>query len=91
MAYEKITSSPKVEDFTALDEHQEQTPGSFFGGKPVLHLQCAGTLRISKTELEGHEDFGLGIKAGDQGYGVEDVDVDVEVDKVDIWVSSRYV
>ncbi|KAF1346261.1 regulator of volume decrease after cellular swelling-domain-containing protein [Delphinella strobiligena] len=37
MALEIIRSAPQLEDYTPLSEHQAQTPGTFFGGKPVLY------------------------------------------------------
>ncbi|KAF2769723.1 hypothetical protein EJ03DRAFT_350996 [Teratosphaeria nubilosa] len=86
MAYECISDSPKSQDFTPLSEHQEQTPGIFFGGKPVLHLQLGGSLKISTSELAFHSDFSLGIRSGDEGYGEEDV----MIDEVEFWASSRH-
>ncbi|KAH9831102.1 hypothetical protein Tdes44962_MAKER02180 [Teratosphaeria destructans] len=86
MAYECISDSPKAQDFIPLSEHQEQTPGTFFGGKAVLHLQHSGSLKISTSELASHSDFSLGIQSGDEGYGEEEV----TIDEVEIWVSSRH-
>jgi nucleotide-sensitive chloride channel 1A len=37
MAIRHLDASPKIEDFTPLQEHQEQTPATFFGSKPVLY------------------------------------------------------
>ena len=84
MAYEAITATPKLEDFTALEEHQEQTPQTFFGAKPVLHLQSPNAkVSISKGDLEGKADFaGLG-DAVDRGE-------DCDFSNVGVWVSSRY-
>lgn len=40
MALEVIRTAPQLDAFTPLAEHQAQTPGSFFGGKPVLYYHC---------------------------------------------------
>ncbi|KXH64085.1 hypothetical protein CSAL01_01332 [Colletotrichum salicis] len=37
-----IRSPPSLGDFTPIEEHQSQTPASFFGGKPVLHFHLEG-------------------------------------------------
>ena len=86
MAYEALTQSPVVGDFTSFDEHQEQTPGTFFGGKPVLHLYApAAKLRIARTELTIQSDFAklLGTNIASSNDEV------VEIDNVDVWVTSR--
>ncbi|KAK3328285.1 regulator of volume decrease after cellular swelling-domain-containing protein [Cercophora scortea] len=38
----RIRSQPSLGEFTPLAEHQEQTPQSFYGGKPVLHYHTTG-------------------------------------------------
>ncbi|KAK0652343.1 regulator of volume decrease after cellular swelling-domain-containing protein [Cercophora newfieldiana] len=37
-----IRSAPSVGDYTPLAEHQQQTPETFFGGKPVLYYHAVG-------------------------------------------------
>ncbi|KAK6218856.1 hypothetical protein QIS74_06065 [Colletotrichum tabaci] len=37
-----IRSSPSLGDFIPIEEHQAQTPETFFGGKPVLHFHLDG-------------------------------------------------
>jgi len=37
-----IHSSPALDSFTSLAEHQSQTPTSFYGAKPVLHYHGIG-------------------------------------------------
>ncbi|KAF2801751.1 uncharacterized protein BDZ99DRAFT_402857 [Mytilinidion resinicola] len=55
MALEVLSERPQLEAFTALEEHQSQTPGTFFGGKPVLHCKHAGvTLQIPQNQLQSH-------------------------------------
>jgi chloride channel, nucleotide-sensitive, 1A len=88
MAYEVTTTVPREEDFMPLSDHQEQTPGTFFGGKPVLHLRCTGSrLLIAEPELQGQPDFAaLGTPSpSSTGSGA-----DVEIGGIDVWVTSRY-
>ncbi|KAI6912545.1 hypothetical protein KC318_g1530 [Hortaea werneckii] len=84
-AYETVTRKPQVEDFTPLDQHQEQTPQSFFAAKPVLHLQSPrATVAISKEDAEKNADFGhLGSREEEEGGSISFKDIDV-------WVTSRY-
>ncbi|KAK3698138.1 hypothetical protein LTR37_017096 [Vermiconidia calcicola] len=86
MALEPISASPAVGDFKLLSEHEEQTPGTFFGGKPVLHLHSPGArLRISQEELQSQpllnqlSDSGTLSQQGEQ----------VVVESIDVWVTSR--
>ncbi|KAL0943422.1 uncharacterized protein CTRU02_201308 [Colletotrichum truncatum] len=37
-----IRSPPAVGDYIPIEEHQSQTPETFFGGKPVLHYHLEG-------------------------------------------------
>lgn len=88
MALELTEELPALEDFTLLSEHQQQTPGSFFGGKPVLHLRCPlATIKISREDLElqpvlanlRYEQASGGNVAGEEQVSIEDIDV---------WVST---
>ena len=88
MALEAIQSPPVLEEFTLLSEHQEQTPGSFFGGRTVLHLHSPGTkIKISREDLESQADL-ASLRNGD--VSLEDEE-QVVIDDVDVWVSSRSV
>ncbi|KAK5728642.1 hypothetical protein LTR15_001779 [Elasticomyces elasticus] len=83
MAYEVIHTAPQASDFTPLSAHQAQTPGTFFGGKAVLHYHCADTkVQIRQEELAAHADFAaLGdAKTSQGGEG--------EIGGVDVWVTS---
>jgi hypothetical protein len=44
-----IRSAPALDSFTSLEDHQSQTPASFYGAKPVLHhhIVRAGVLIIN--------------------------------------------
>lgn len=37
-----LRTPPNLADYTPLAEHQSQTPASFYGGKPILHLHAEG-------------------------------------------------
>jgi len=87
MAYETISAAPTSRDFTPLSEHQEQTPGSFFTGKPVLHLHCpSAKIRILNAQLTSRPDFA----ALNDGHDAGDGDGEVVISSVDVWVTSRY-
>ncbi|KAI7374894.1 hypothetical protein KC336_g20105, partial [Hortaea werneckii] len=78
------TQNPQVEDFTPLDQHQEQTPQSFFAAKPVLHLQSPrATVAISKEDADKNADF------GHLGSREEEAD-SISFKDIDVWVTSRY-
>ncbi|KAI7162701.1 hypothetical protein KC349_g1865 [Hortaea werneckii] len=83
--YETVTQKPQVEDFTPLDQHQEQTPQSFFAAKPVLHLQSPrATVAISKEDAEKNADFGhLGSREEEEAESIS-------FKNIDVWVTSRY-
>lgn len=42
MAPTTIRTPPAIADFKPLEEHLQQTPESFFGGKPVLYYHATG-------------------------------------------------
>lgn len=42
-----------MDSYKILSEHQSQTPETFFGGKPVLHLHCSDAkVLVSRQNLE---------------------------------------
>lgn len=86
MALETIDSAPNIESFTPLSAHEEQTPGTFFGGQPVLHLHnCGAKIKISQSDLES--------QAALRGLIDEDVSLNgseqAVIEDIDLWVSSR--
>ncbi|EMC94249.1 hypothetical protein BAUCODRAFT_48263, partial [Baudoinia panamericana UAMH 10762] len=86
MAYQVVHAAPQTEDFTALSAHQEQTPGTFFGGRPVLHFQCPNaTVRITRPELDTQPDFAALL----QTQTTASADELVEARGIDVWVTSR--
>ena len=89
MSLTTITTAPTTDDFTPLSEHHEQTPGSFFAGKPVLHLQApASKLQVSKEDLEANEAVKALVATTDDA--AVDADGLVEIQDIDVWVTSRY-
>lgn len=58
MALELIHDAPNLSQYTSLEEHQAQTPGTFFGGKPVLyHHITNATLSIDSHQLSSSAAF----------------------------------
>lgn len=87
MALDTTNTSPQVGDFTLLSEHQEQTPGTFFGGKPVLHLHSPGAqIRILPEDLEAQPAL-ASLKDGNPS---PDSDGQLLLEHVDVWVTSNY-
>jgi nucleotide-sensitive chloride channel 1A len=87
MALETIHTSPQVEDFTLLSQHQEQTPGTFFGGKPVLHLYSPrAKVKISPEDLETQPAL-ASLRDGDLS---PDSEGQLLLENVDIWITSSY-
>jgi hypothetical protein len=89
MSLTTLTTAPTEGDFTPLSEHHEQTPGSFFAGKPVLHLQApASKLQVSKEDLEANEAVKALVATTDDA--AVDAEGLVEIQDIDVWVTSRY-
>ncbi|KAK3374116.1 regulator of volume decrease after cellular swelling-domain-containing protein [Lasiosphaeria ovina] len=88
-----IHSSPSLGDFKTLSEHLEQTPETFYGGKPVLHYHATGAKAwIPRSQL-GHlpffpADFSSTPTAPESSTLDESSEGTVE-QKVDIFVDSR--
>jgi hypothetical protein len=84
MALRPLSSAPNPSDFTPLQEHQEQTPSTFFGSKPVLYARYADlTLSLQTSKLQA--DPAIGKFAAEEDEGTEDS----LVKGVEIWVSSE--
>ena len=87
MPLETIHTSPQVEDYTLLSQHQEQTPGTFFGARPVLHLHSPGAqVKIWPEELETQPAL-ASLRDED---APSDNDGQVVLENVDVWVTSNY-
>ncbi|KAL1593783.1 hypothetical protein SLS60_010515 [Paraconiothyrium brasiliense] len=79
------STPPKLDDFTPLQEHQEQTPSTFFGAKPVLYSHHAG-VTISAPPGKLHSDEAFANFHTDSEGTSED---EVLVKDVEVWVSSE--
>ena len=86
MALRPISTAPKADDFTPLQEHQAQTPSTFFGGKPVLYARQAGlTLSAQASKIFADPVFSkFTTTPGDQPE-------DVLIKDVELWANSEYV
>lgn len=99
MTFEALTAAPSASDFTPLQEHQEQTPGTFFGTKPVLHLHSADAqLLVSKADLEGHSTFpdlrapsaaSTNGTSAVNGTSADSEDTQLAIPGLDVWVTSH--
>lgn len=82
---EPIEKAPSVSDYTPFDEHHEQTPGTFFGGKAVLHLRVPHVdLRIPSEQFGTQAD--LRRLAGDSSKSEDGI---VRFCGPDVWVTSK--
>ncbi|KAF2090886.1 hypothetical protein K490DRAFT_11615, partial [Saccharata proteae CBS 121410] len=93
MALETLTTAPDSASFTPLAEHQSQTPGSFFGGKPVLHLHSPNaTLVVSQAALQDQTVFpdlrATTSTSGTATNGDSESDTQLEIPGIDVWVTS---
>ena len=82
MTMQHLDTSPKTDDFTPLQEHQEQTPTTFFGAKPILYAHYPGlTLSASASQLGQDAAFSKFVSESDGE--------DALVKDVEIWVNSE--
>lgn len=70
-----INTAPALDAFVPLEEHEAQTPSSFYGSKPILHHHSTGGRAVARKEALGS----LPIFKPDSS----------EVQNVDIFVSSE--
>jgi nucleotide-sensitive chloride channel 1A len=80
-----ITTAPSSDDFTPLQEHQQQTPATFFGAKPVLYSHHAGlTISAPKASLQSDDAF-ANFSSEPEGASEDDV----LVNNVEAWVNAE--
>ncbi|KAJ9640071.1 hypothetical protein H2199_006305 [Coniosporium tulheliwenetii] len=99
MALEIVREEPILDSFTSLEEHQSQTPGQFYGGKPVLHHYTSNAqLLIGETQLDAQPAFAVLRKPGADPTTVSAVNgganghhhsETVTVPHIDVWVTSE--
>ncbi|KAK5014555.1 regulator of volume decrease after cellular swelling-domain-containing protein [Cryomyces antarcticus] len=93
MSLESIHEVPSVEGFTPISDHRSQTPSSFFGGRPVLHLHSPGaTLLGSKEQLEAQPTFARLCSLAVSNGNAEEADEsdEIVIPGIDIWVTSEH-
>ncbi|KAJ4347735.1 hypothetical protein N0V95_005137 [Ascochyta clinopodiicola] len=82
MSIRHVDTAPKAADFTPLQEHQEQTPATFFGAKPVTYANYSGvTLSAPASQLQEDSVFAKFTTTTDGD--------DTLIKDVDIWVTSE--
>jgi nucleotide-sensitive chloride channel 1A len=87
MALRHLDTSPKEDDFTPLQEHQQQTPDTFFGGKPVLYARYSNlTLSIPTSKLQKDPAIAK-FTAITSEHAAEEESL---IEDVEVWVSSGY-
>jgi nucleotide-sensitive chloride channel 1A len=97
-----VDQSPRESDYTSLEAHQQETPGSFYDGRPVLHHRVQNaSLKISEQELATNSALRvLRTSAGpgaaphasprSQANGDEhEPRVEVTITRIQIWVTSE--
>lgn len=83
MALRHLATPPKADDYTPLQEHQQQTPSTFFGAKPVLYSYHSGlTLSAQASQLQQDAAFSK--------FTSESEGEDALIRDVTIWVNSEY-
>ncbi|KAK8208196.1 regulator of volume decrease after cellular swelling-domain-containing protein [Phyllosticta capitalensis] len=95
MSVQILARAPELADFTPLQEHQESTPGVFFGGKPVLHLRAPNATLVQPKHIgadatwpafqSGATTNGQGATNGD----ASEADETVAIGGVDVFVTSE--
>jgi nucleotide-sensitive chloride channel 1A len=94
-----IRTPPSLDAFTALADHQSQTPATFYGAKPVLHYHATGIRalaswdQLSKLPIfpsdPASQSDPTAAGADAEGGGAPERAIVVEV--VDAFISSEYV
>lgn len=97
-----IDETPNEDNFTSLEAHQQETPGSFYDGKPVLHHRVQNaTLKVSEHELNSNTALralrtSAGPGAAPHASPLQQADgdtqeprVEVTIPRISIWVTSE--
>lgn len=94
MSLETVRSPFALGDYTPLPEHQEQTPDSFYDGKPVLYYYATGAKAWIPKSQRGKLPFFPADHSTEpsapensalNGQSEESIE-----QKVDLFVNSRY-
>lgn len=97
-----IDESPNEDDYTSLETHQQETPGSFYDARAVLHHRVQNaTLNVSEQELASNAALqvlrtsagpGAGPHASPHSHTNGDGHeprVDVTITRIQVWVTSE--
>ncbi|PBP24968.1 benzoylformate decarboxylase [Diplocarpon rosae] len=88
-----IHEPPAADSFTSLEQHQTQTPSTFYNAKPVLHYTKSGIRVVAAlNRLSGLPILGPGANGESQSTTAgltEALDGNQTVQLVDIWISSE--
>ncbi len=86
-----IRSAPSLDSFTSLEDHQSQTPTSFYGAKPVLHHHIFGASVLVASDQKSKLPI-FDSATADVHEVVATIDNPSLVDvSVDVYVSSEQV
>jgi nucleotide-sensitive chloride channel 1A len=94
--------SPREDDYTSLAAHQQETPGSFYDARPVLHHRVQNaTMKVSEQELATNPALRALRTSAGPGAGPhasphphtngdgEEPRVEVTITRIQIWVTSE--
>jgi hypothetical protein len=85
-----LNSAPVLDEFIPLDEHQSQTPGTFFGGKPVLYFHGSATLQVDEEQVRKCEEIANVVEGTSANTETNGDSVPKKITtNVDLWVSSE--
>ncbi|KAI4732156.1 hypothetical protein E4T49_00156 [Aureobasidium sp. EXF-10728] len=98
-----IDQTPREDDFTSLAAHQQETPGSFYDAKAVLHHHVQNaTLKVSERDLASNAALqalrtsagpGAGPHASPHSHtngDGEEPRVEVTITRISVWVTSEF-
>ena len=95
MLFTTIRSPPALTDFIPLSEHQEATPETFHGGKPVLYYHATGAKAwISKSQRGSLPFFPNDFESDPTGPEASALNGALEENveqKVDLFINSQCV
>ncbi|KAI4747010.1 hypothetical protein E4T50_02689 [Aureobasidium sp. EXF-12298] len=98
-----IDTIPREDEYTSLEAHQQETPGSFYDAKPVLHHRVENAvLKVSEHELNSNA--ALQVLRTSAGPGAaphasphpqangddHEPRVEVTIPRIQIWVTSDF-
>jgi nucleotide-sensitive chloride channel 1A len=90
----QITEAPSQESYTALAEHQSETPTTFFGSKGVLHYHSPKTtIVVAKSQYDEFtilKDLqAVTVNGGSGDLNGDSVAEMVTIEGVDAWITSK--